>query len=50
MNLLVRASAMLLLASLVGLLILRTSPELSLLLSFVSVTAVFILAASVAEE
>ena len=50
MDLLIKSSAILLLGSLVSLLIRKSNPELALLLNLASVTLVFILAFSVAEE
>ncbi len=50
MELLIKASAVLLAASLVGVLIRKNSPELSLLLNLASVALVFVLALSVLGE
>ena len=46
MDLLLKASALLLVASLIGLLLRRNNPELGLVLSLTAVTLVFLLAAS----
>ncbi|MBR4548656.1 MAG: hypothetical protein IKO83_01900 [Oscillospiraceae bacterium] len=50
MDILVKASALLLVSSLIGLLIRRNSPELSLLINLASVTVVFLLSCSVAGD
>ena len=50
MELLIKASALVLVASLAGLLIRKNTPELSLLLNLAAVTAVFLLTLSVLGE
>ena len=49
MDLLLKASALLLVASLIGLLLRRNNPELGLVLSLTAVTLVFLLAGSLGE-
>lgn len=50
MELLFKAAALLLIGSLIGLLIRKNSPELALLVNLASVTVVFLLSSSVANE
>ena len=50
MDILIKAACLLLVASLIGLLLRKQSPEFSLLINLASVTVVFILSCSIAEE